>query len=100
MTSCHYCAEPLTPSEGGGRPSAYCSNGCRRAAQSERQRIVRHLERAESEAMDLRHAARRGDKTHMMSRSGLITAAERLGDVESDITELRERLRQLLTDGE
>ena len=88
-----------------GRPASYCADGgCRRAAQSERQRLTRHLERLEMEAMGLRHLTRhhaeRGNFTRIISESGCVLPSERLADVEVDITKLRARLRELLADAE
>jgi hypothetical protein len=44
------------PTKGTGRPPSYCSTGCRRAAENERARLSRHLERLEEKliAMHLR----------------------------------------------
>jgi hypothetical protein len=46
--------------------------------------------------MDRRHAARRGDRIRIALPSGLLTAAQRLIDIERDIAELRARLYVLL----
>ena len=43
---CLKCRTPLTPTAV-GRPSRYCSTGCRRAAEFELRRLQRHLERLE-----------------------------------------------------
>lgn len=95
--ACAYCGGGVEqPSGGVGRPSSYCSAGCRRAAQSERQRITRHLERLEAETLDLRHAVRRGGGLHVAVAAGFQSPAERLEDVERDVAELRGRLRELL----
>ena len=94
---CRQCAGGLSESAGPGRPSSYCSTGCRRAAQSERQRIGRHLQRLEEEFLGLRHAVRRGG----ISRStpvGIQKPAERLEDVTADIAHLRDRLKVLCDD--
>src|SRR4051794_1485284 len=97
MRACAYCGEPLAdPPSTVGRPTSYCSLGCRRASQSERQRIMRRLERLEDEQMNLRHIVRRGDRTHVWSPTGSTLPAERLKDVGADIAELRMRLRRLL----
>jgi hypothetical protein len=61
---------------------------------------VRHLERLEAERMNRRHAARRGDRIRIALPSGLVTAAERLTEIESDIAELRARLGVLLADSD
>jgi hypothetical protein len=100
MGLCAYCRESFEGHDGAGRPSSYCSRACRRGAQSERQRIVRHLERLEAERMNRRHAARRGDRIRIALPSGLVTAAERLTEIDSDIAELRARLGVLLADAE
>ncbi len=94
---CPQCSAELPAPVGPGRPSSYCSTGCRRAAQSERQRIGRHLQRLEEEFLGLRHAVRRGG----ISRStpvGIQKPAERLEDVTADIAHLRDRLKVLCDD--
>ncbi len=91
---CRYCGAKLPQSEAPGRPSSYCSAGCGRAAQSERQRIGRHLLRLEEEYLGLGHAVRRGG----ISRAtpvGIQKPAERLEDVMADIAHLRDRLKVL-----
>jgi hypothetical protein len=50
--------------------------------------------------MNRRHAARRGDRIRIALPSGLVTAAERLTEIDSDIAELRARLGVLLADAE
>lgn len=45
-TACRMCTKGLTQPRT-GRPSLYCSTGCRRAAENERARASRHLERLE-----------------------------------------------------
>jgi hypothetical protein len=82
-----------------GRPPGYCSEGCQRSAQSERQRVGRHLERLEAECMELRHAVARGAPIGIVSSAGIVRPAERLADVEGDIARLRSRLRELLDSG-
>jgi len=55
MTSptCCRCGTPLQVPQT-GRPPIYCGNGCRRAAEHEIRRLVRHLERYEHDAADSR----------------------------------------------
>jgi hypothetical protein len=99
---CRYCGAAVPASTGAGRPADYCTIACRRAAQSMRQRITRHLIALEEEEMDLAHVVehyeRRGDGSKITSRSGYVTPAERLADVRDDAARLRVRLRDLLDD--
>lgn len=98
MTTCLNCGAPA-PIPATGRPASYCSTGCRRAAQSERQRIVRHLSRLEELTMELRHAVRRGSDSKWSTPGGYLTADERLADVQVDIVALTKRLTLLSNDG-
>jgi hypothetical protein len=95
---CRYCGATLVVAESsvGGRPSEYCRSGCRRAAQSERQRITRYLEAFEVEAMALRHDVERGWTMGIVAGASILRPAERLADVERDIATLRWRLAELL----
>ena len=49
MTSCASCGTPLEPRDGPGRPSVYCSEGCRRLAEFRLRAIVKRLDAAELE---------------------------------------------------
>jgi predicted nucleic acid-binding Zn ribbon protein len=46
--ACVKCARPVV-SSGVGRPRAYCSEGCRRAAEYELRRVERAIEKVEAE---------------------------------------------------
>jgi len=92
---CRYCSQALPVADNKGRPNEYCTSGCRRAAQSERQRLSRHIERLEAETMDLAHAVRRGD-SGVMTALGIQSPKGRLEDVLADIALLKERLADLL----
>ncbi len=48
------CGQPLTRADGAGRPSKYCSTGCRRAAEFGIRRIDKLLARLEDRLVDLR----------------------------------------------
>ena len=93
--TCAYCGGVFAESEGVGRPNSYCSQACRRSAQSERQRIVRRLERLEDEEMELRHRVARRKDDRVFGGGMQLLPADRLQDVESDIRVLRDRLRAL-----
>ena len=98
LSTCLCCGTNLEAGDGPGRPSAYCGPACRRASQSERQRIARQLEAFELEKMGLVHRVERGNQTRIMSCGGLLKPEDRLQDVQKDIATLRARLCEILHD--
>jgi hypothetical protein len=97
LQSCAYCGESLAGRDGVGRPSSYCSVACRPGGQSERQRVTRHLSRLEEERMRLRHCVVRRGRERVFADGMQLLPADRLEDVESDITALRARLHELFS---
>jgi hypothetical protein len=93
MRTCLYCygKVPTTPKTT-GRPAAYCSRACRRAAQSERQRITRHLYRIEDELREVGHRIARGDKATF----GGVKPSQRKIELEVDRAALNARLLEML----
>ena len=81
-TPCIKCGAPVhQPAT--GRPKAYCSTGCRRAAEKEIGRLNDRLAQLEKMAMNARLGY------------GLATAADLRG-IEAEITRAETRLRDLL----
>lgn len=52
--TCRRCGRPVELAEGRGRPKAYCSVGCRRAAEYEARRLQRALEAVEEQIRECR----------------------------------------------
>ena len=87
---CKKCGNAMEPPET-GRPPTFCSVACRRAAEYERTRINRHLERLESERLELNVTDRSGIRD-VLGRS----SKTQLADCQRNIDELEQRLRSLL----
>ena len=54
LTCCASCGADLEPRSGAGRPSAYCSETCRRMAEFAIRGLVRRLDKAEIELRELK----------------------------------------------
>lgn len=93
MPRCMFCSTVYPEPSGTGRPAVYCSPGCRRLAQSEKQRITRHLSAREEELMEVRHRIARGD--NRMLAHGDVAPEVRERELETDIERLTARLREL-----
>ena len=52
--NCIKCKAEMPPQDGPGRPSRYCSAGCKRAAGYEITRLNRHIQRLEERLSDER----------------------------------------------
>ncbi|MGH8645222.1 MAG: hypothetical protein ACREX4_12455 [Gammaproteobacteria bacterium] len=76
-----------------GRPSEYCSTGCRRAAEFEIRRVNRRLESLETDLSSLRMCE--NDFMDVYGR----THPERVAAVEAELATLKARFRELLDDG-
>ncbi|MFC9251217.1 hypothetical protein [Amycolatopsis thailandensis] len=85
MVKCRKCGGKLAERTGPGRKPAYCSPGCRRAAEYELRRIQRALEALEDEHRDIRLNWAR-------------VFADRLPLIEAEQNRLETRLRELLDD--
>ena len=93
--TCVKCFRPLARGPV-GRPAAYCSPGCRRAAEYELRRLQRRLERLEDERERWRRA---------VAGVGFFTgspayASAMLARVEAEVAEAEARLRSLLSEGD
>lgn len=51
--ACPSCGGPIEPHSGPGRPSIYCGEGCRRAAEFSIRGLVRRIDKAELELREL-----------------------------------------------
>ncbi len=89
MPSCLKCGSPLTKSAT-GRPPRYCSVACRRAAEYERKRIQRHLERLEIQGEEL------GQSRWKLSDTLGRTHRQQVNDNRKAIAAKEARLRELL----
>ncbi len=81
--TCRKCGGPVDQTGGRGRPRAYCSTGCRRAAEREIRRADRAIEQMEDRA---RWAAINNQP------------AKQLAKYDTERLRLEERLRHLLDD--
>ena len=93
MASCLKCGSPLTKSAA-GRPSSYCSVACRRAAEYERKRLQKHLERLEIEGEALGQT--RSKLYDTLGRSH----RQQRNDNRKALARAEERLRELLEEAE
>lgn len=92
--ACRKCGTPLsTPLT--GRPPAYCSVGCRRAAEYERKRLQRHLEQLEVQRNHLRQQILEGGLDRVQRRY----REKQLEAVQTLIVEHEARLHMLLSEG-
>ena len=89
--ACLKCGGPLPERPATGRPPAYCSVACRRAAEFEIRRLNRRLETLETKASALRH----GRDTGIRDWQGR-TPQMALADAEGEIADAEARLRALL----
>ena len=88
--TCVKCGNPLEIPKT-GRPPTFCSVACRRAAGYELTRINRHIERLETERIQLNLT----DKSGYLDQLGR-TSKMQLADCEKNIAELEARLLLLL----
>jgi hypothetical protein len=85
--TCHKCGGPLGAHAGAGRPSVYCSAGCRRAAEYERARIGAELAHLLTAKTDIKLAPDiLGDREIA------------LAEIDAIASDLEARLRLLLTE--
>ena len=92
--SCRKCGNPLQQPATGRKPT-YCGKACRRSAELEITRLGRHLEKLESERLELNVTDRSGIKD-MLGR----TSKVQLADCQRNIGELEKRLLLLLGEDE
>jgi hypothetical protein len=85
MENCLKCGAPLEASNGKGRPKAYCSTACRRAAEMEIKRADQRLGALENDAQNYRLG-------RMMDLSGSDAK-----QVDAEIKRLEARLKLLLS---
>jgi predicted nucleic acid-binding Zn ribbon protein len=90
VRTCRICGAPIEPRSKTGRPSVYCSVGCRRASEYELRRLQARLIRLEDEAERCRR-----DRSGLAHMDGG-TAAEHSADIEREILRAAQRLRELL----
>ncbi len=90
---CKSCGLSL-PVNKAGRPSEYCSTGCRRAAEFEIRRVNRRLESLETSLSSMRINPRDALTDMIEGR----THAERVAAVQAELDLLKARFRVLLDD--
>ncbi len=94
-TDCLVCSAPLARS-GAGRPPAYCSTGCRRAAERELARADARLGRIEGEMEALRLRLAEYAVARPMGSATVPTARARLAALEGEHRAATGRIRDLL----
>ena len=89
MENCIKCGAPLEVNTGKGRPAAYCSTACRRAAEMEIRRADQRLAGLENKAQELRLGYGLPD-----------VGGKQAALVEAEIKRVEARLKLLLSVGE
>lgn len=66
--NCASCGVEIEQHSGPGRPSVYCSDGCRRAAEFTIRRLLNRIDRAELEQREIKAGGWAGDDDERRTR--------------------------------